>query len=406
MSERRRRIEHSLSALEGFGREHRWAGSDQYDALNATRVPGALVRHPLSRRLLIQAVKRSPVDLRPPLGIPPGRNAVSLAWAISAYAAGARCLEAEIARERALQAAGELELLRSRSHPEPCWGYHFDFQSRVFFYPAGAPNTIATAFAALALLDAHRLCGDGRLLELAHGAGEFFLRRVPLTRDPPGAFFGYLAGDRAPIHNSNLLVCALLARLHRLTGDRRMAQAAREGVRWSVARQRPDGSWPYGERANLRWVDGFHTGYVLDALLTCLQAGFDDLEAPLRRGLDFYRRALILPDGTPRYYATRTYPIDAWCAAQAIQTFALASQLDASLLQVSLSVFDYCWRAMRRSDGLFFFQRRRLWSNRALHVRGVIAPMTLALARLLAALEQGEGGWSDQGATAAAGISR
>jgi hypothetical protein len=390
MSERRERISASLVALETWGREHSWTGSDQYDALNASRAPRPLVRRAIGRRLLIQAVKRSPLDLRPALGIPPGQNAVSLAWAISAYVAAGPFFGAALTRERVQDAVAALERLRSSAHPEPCWGYHFDFQSRVFFYPSSSPNTIATSFAGFALLDAHRLTGDWRLLELAHGAGEFFLHHVPLTADPPGAFFGYLAGDRAPIHNSNLLACALLARLHELTGDRRMAEAARRGLRWSLSRQRPDGSWPYGERANLAWVDGFHTGYVLEALLRCHWTGLDDLEAPLRRGLDFYRERLLLPDGTPRYYAHDTYPLDAWSAAQAIQTFALAAELDPSLLDAALASFDFCWRQMRRADGLFLFQRRRLWRNPALHVRGVVAPMMLALAHLLGALDAAE----------------
>jgi hypothetical protein len=390
MSEQRERIGASLATLEAWGREHSWTGSDQYDALNASRAPRLLLRRAIVRRLLIQAVKRSPLDLRPALGIPPGQNAVSLAWAISAYVAAGEFFGEARTRERVQDAVAALERLRSSAHPEPCWGYHFDFQSRVFFYPSSVPNTIATSFAGFALLDAHRLTGDRRLLELAHGAGEFFLRRVPLTADPPGAFFGYLPGDSAPIHNSNLLACALLARLHELTGDRRMADAARQGVRWSLSRQRPDGSWPYGERSNLSWVDGFHTGYVLEALLRCHRTGLDDLQAPLRRGLGFYRERLLLPDGTPRYYAHETYPLDAWSAAQAIQTFALAAELDSSLLDAALASFDFCWRRMRRSDGLYLFQRRRLWRNPALHVRGVVAPMMLALAHLLRALDTAE----------------
>ena len=387
MSDQRERIRTSLSLLESWGREHRWTGSDQYDALNATRAPRALLRSPLGRRVLIQVVKRSPLNLRGALGIAPGCNPVSVAWAISAYAAADGHFGEQVARSRAHDAVALLQSMTCTRYAEPCWGYHFDFQSRVFFYPASAPNAIATSFSGFALLDAHRLTGDPQLLELARGAGEFFLRHVPLTEDRPGAFFGYLAGDRAPIHNSNLLVCALLARLHALTGETRLADAARQGLRWSVARQRADGSWPYGERTNLSWVDGFHTGYVLEALLRCHRAGLEDLVEPLRRGLSFYRERLFTPEGAPKYFADGTYPLDAWCAAQAIQTFALASELDPSLLEAALATFDFCWRRMRRRDGLFLFQRRRLWQNRALHVRGVIAPMMLALAHLLAALD-------------------
>src|ERR671930_604833 len=77
--------------------------------------------------------------------------------------------------------------------------------------PRPSPNTIATALVGLALLDAHEALGDLHLLELAAGAGEFFLARVQQTDAPGGAYFGYLPNDRTPIHNANLLAAALLA---------------------------------------------------------------------------------------------------------------------------------------------------------------------------------------------------
>lgn len=377
----------TLRTLESWARHRQWRGSDQYDALNATRIPGPVLATPLGRRLVIQAVKRSPVDLREALGIPPGQNAVSLAWATSAYAINGFLSEDE-ANRRLEQALDLLERLRSPAFAEPSWGYHFDFQSRVFFYPRTQPNTIASVFAGMALLDAHERTGEAKLLDRAHGVGRFFIRHVPQTDDPPGAFFGYLAGDRSPIHNSNLLVCALLGRLSGLTGDKAMADAARQGVRWSVARQRRDGSWPYGERSNLGWVDGFHTGYVLEALNTCARAGLlDSAEDPVQRGLEFYRGRLFLDDGTPKYFANETYPIDMWSVAQGIQTFAVFSPRQPELLDHALAVFRFASQRMRRRDGLFVFQRRRLWRNSIPHVRGVVAPMVLALARLLAAVD-------------------
>ncbi len=376
----------SLLTLEAWGRERAWSGSDQYDGLNATRVPRVARSTALGRRLVIQAVKRSPLNLRPLLGIPPAQSAVSLAWAASAYAINGFLPQFE-ADLRLAATLKKLERIRCGSYDEPCWGYHFDFQSRVFFYPKTEPNVIATVYAGTALLDAFERTQDPEQLARAHAIGLFLLRHVPQTGDHPGAFFGYLVGDRTPIHNSNLHVCALLARLYALTGDEQMARAAREGVRWTAARQRPNGSWPYGERSGLQWVDNFHTGYVLDALDTCLRTGILDAPEVLEKGLAFYRARMFLADGTPKYFEHQTYPIDLWCVAQAIQTLSIASRRDSQLLPQALHVFEFALRRMRRADGLFVFQRRGMWSNRVPHMRGVVAPMMLALAHLLARLE-------------------
>ena len=372
--------------IELWGSERGWRGTDPYDGLNATRALAApLRRSPLGRRLLIQAVKRSPLDLRPLLGIEPQVDAASVASVVSAYARNG-FLAPDEARERLRNALSLLVRLRSPGFDEPCWGYHFPFQSRVFFYARGLPNTIATAFAGHALLDAHDALDDAHLLQHAEGVGRFFLRHVPQTETDRGAYFGYLPGDRSPIHNSNALAAALLARLAaRVEDPSAFRDAAEAAVRYTTERQRPDGSWPYGERPDLDWVDGFHTGYVLDSLRACVDAGIAEHEtaAAWRRGLEYYRRELFLSDGTPKYYATRVLPIDAQCVAQGIQTMSIAARHDPSAGGGAWKVLGFALRRMVRGDGLPVFQRRRLWSNRAPHVRWVVAPTMLALTHLL-----------------------
>lgn len=288
-------------SLERWGAERAWRGTDPYEGLNAhRRMVAPLKATPMGRRLLIQAVKHSPADLRPLLGIAPSVSAASIAWVVSAYA---RCgfLDAEEARGKLTVALGLLDQLRSGYFAEPCWGYHFDFQSRVVHYRRDEPNTIATAFAGCALLDAHERLGDSSLLDGAVQVAEFLMRRVGQTQTDEGAYFGYHPGDSSPIHNSNLLACAVLARASAATEDEKMAQAAAAGLHYSIAHQRPDGSWPYGELANLGWVDNFHTGYVLDALRTCIDSGIGgtDAENAWHRGVSFYQRTLFLSDGTP-----------------------------------------------------------------------------------------------------------
>jgi hypothetical protein len=376
--------------LERWGAGRGWRGTDPYDALNATALTAALRgRSPLALRVLTQAVKRSPVNLRPALGIRPGLSAATLAHAISAYARNG-FLAPEDARAKLEHCIAELIGLRLSGFAEPCWGYHFDVQTRVFFYPRTDPNTIATAFAGLGLLDAYDLAGVESAGELALGTGEFFLRHVPQTPAPgggpqSGAFFGYLEGDRTPIHNASMLICALLARLGRASAREDFLSAARAGVAYTVGRQRPDGSWPYGEEPHLDWVDGFHTGYVLDSLLTCVQAGVGGPEAEQawRRGLHYYAEELIDGDGAPRYKPDSLYPIDGQCAAQAIQTLSRAAALEPGAAEKRWAVLDYSQARLSRRDGAFVFQRERFWVNRAAHPRWVQAPMLEALAHLV-----------------------
>ncbi len=373
--------------LARWGDSRGWRGSDPYEGLSTSRrIVTPLKRTALGRRLLIQAVKRSPLDLRPALGITSKPDAASAAWAVSALSRN-RFLEPDEGSSMLARALELLEGLRCSGYEEPCWGYHFDFQSRVFFYGHGEPNTIATAFAGHALLDAHAATGEARLLDLACGAGRFFRRFVPLTEAAPGSYFGYLRDDRSPIHNSSMLVASLLARLAAAGRDEDgFVSGAEAAVRYTTARQRPDGSWPYGERPNLGWVDNFHTGYVLDALRACADAGVASYEAERAwaRGLAYYRRELFTADGAPKYHPDSLFPIDSQSVAQGIQTLSIAARRDPSCAPDAWAVLRYASGRMLGGDGLPIFQRRRLWTNRAAHIRWVIAPMLLALAHLLA----------------------
>jgi len=320
------------------------------------------------------------------LGIEAAPNAASVAWLVSAYARGGFLARSE-ADEKLGRTIRLLSQLRSPGYEEPCWGYHFDYQSRVLFMPRNAPNTIASAYAGMALLDAYNRTGDEELLRLADGTARFFLRHVPQTKAPDGAYFGYAPRDRSPIHNANMHVAGFLARLARcMDGGEDLTGPVRRALEYTLARQRPDGSWPYGERADLDWTDGFHTGYVLDAVRECADAGIERAaaEEAWRRGLDFYRRELVLADGTPKYSVSSAYPIDAQSAAQAIQTFSIAAGYEPSFAGEAWNVFEFAMARLRRSDGLFMFQRRRLWRNRATHLRWVVAPMLLALTHLIA----------------------
>ncbi len=155
-------------------------------------------------------------------------------------------------------------------------------------------------------------------------------------------------------------------------------------MQYTVSRQRADGAWRYGERPHLGWVDGFHTGYVLDCLLTCIESGIGGraAEDAWRRGISYYVGALIENDGTPRYTPGSRYPIDGQCAAQAIHTLARAAPLEPELASRRWNVLGYALRRLAQGDGSFAFQRERLWAIRTAYPRWVQAPMLSALTQL------------------------
>ena len=65
------RLEQALTRVRAWGEAREWAGYDPYDALNSPLSDVLSLRTALGRRFLTQAVKLSPINLRPPLLIRP-----------------------------------------------------------------------------------------------------------------------------------------------------------------------------------------------------------------------------------------------------------------------------------------------------------------------------------------------
>jgi hypothetical protein len=363
-------LEAAITRVRSWGEARDWRGHDPYDALNSPYAPLLTLGSRGGRRLLMQAVKLSPVNLRPALRIQPAWNAKAIALVASAYvrltAAGD-----ETARPHAERWLHWLEQHHSGDEAGPAWGYHFPVQTRFFRYARGAPNTIATSFASHAFLDARDLLGDQRRGEVARSAARFLVGRL-LTEGPRGSYFRYLAGEDELVHNANLLACGVLARAG-------LEEPARETLRSSLAAQRADGSWPYSERAGQDWVDNFHTAYVLESLTHCRR--LDHAVAPaLDRGVAYWRRELFLHDGTPKYTPASMFPIDSHCYASAVDALLAVGDVPAARRLAELFV-----ERMQDPSGYIWFQRRRLWTSRVPFVRWTTAPAFKAIAGVLLA---------------------
>jgi hypothetical protein len=368
----------ALDTIRRWGEARDWHGFDPYDALNSPFAPMLSLGTSLGRRLLTQAVKRSPVNLRPVLRVQPDWNAKAIALVASAYALIAEARRNEPARAEARRWLDWL-VEHSTADIGLGWGYNFDVQTRFFSYKAETTNTIATSFAAHALLDGAELVGDEKYARAARESVRFLLERM-LEREAIPPYFRYLPSERELVHNANLLACSVASRLATVTGavvDGRISAA----VKVSLDDQRADGSWAYATTPRGDWVDNFHTGYVLQALGAC--QGLDAAVRPaLERGFDFWERELFLEDGTPKYAVSNLYPIDTHNYAQAVETWLSA----AGWRPDALGRADQCARLlvgrMLNRRGHVDFQQGRLLRNRVPFVRWTTAPTFRALARL------------------------
>jgi hypothetical protein len=172
--------------------------------------------------------------------------------------------------------------------------------------------------------------------------------------------------------------------VYKLTGNSRLLDPALDVARYSAARQRPDGSWPYAEDDGQHWIDNFHTGYNLCALASIgHMLSTTEFQPALRRGLAFYRERFFREDGAPRYFHDRTYPLDIHSVAQSIITLVTLKDLHPDNLRLAHAVLQWALENMWDDRGYFYYRVLRLGTIRTSYMRWSQAWMLLAMSTLL-----------------------
>ena len=365
-----------------------WAGFDPYDALNS-RLFRALpfLNFKVARLGITQVVKRSPVNFRPLLLVPPTHNPKGLALFLVSLLKlqGAGLLSP--AREKVpAWMVNRLLDLRSPGVEHWTWGYNFDWQTRFQLVPAGSPNIICISFVANALLDWYERTQDARCLDAALSAARFILEVLYWESPETPGCFSYTPLWRSEVHNASLLGAALLCRVARISGHKELVEPALKAARNTVRKQQANGAWDYGESdsPSQRWVDNFHTGYNLCALQAIArEASTPEFDASMERGLDFFLQNFFREDGAPKYFHDRVYPIDVHSVSQSVLTLQAFQQLRPDGAALARRVLDWGMANLWDKRGYFYCQQHPRYTIRIPYMRWAQAWMVLALSATL-----------------------
>ena len=350
------RVQEITLKLLDYCKRNNWAGYDPYDALNS-KLLGYLpfLDFKFFRIGLTQLLKRCPINIRSLLLVPKTQNPKALGLFLMAFLkleklgllqdkdlipAMIRRLIAlrspqelvsqhsipqssRLSRNEPFDSAQDFQLSAMSSEPSYfCWGYSFPWQTRKILVPRWSPNLVCTTFVANALLEVYEMNGDRSCLDMAVSAAEYILDKLYWVKDESVASLSYpLPGLQSQVHNANFLGSALLYRVYQTCKDKRFLEPALKVARYSAGKQKPDGSWNYGEDATQGWIDNFHTGYNLCALQSIFTYGETPEFAPqIRRGFEFYRSHFFTGIGSVKYFHNLLYPIDAHCVGQSLIT--------------------------------------------------------------------------------------
>lgn len=346
----------SAEAVRRWVEKHEYRGYEPFDGLSSPlRV--LTFRNLLAERILQQAVRQSPVNIRPLVGIKPldsTKGQGMMAWG---YLLLHRVTGDPDYWTKAVACLKWLDLHKSKKFEKHSWANFFDFSSRGGAYSKDDSIIVWTGQIIQAYLEAFEQSGDQWFLDIATSASDWIMS-LPRERTPNGDCLSYFAHAQESIHNANMLGAAALARAARHTGRADYLEVARSAMRYSVLCMLPDGAWWYAEDDQFHWIDNFHTGYNLDSLKCYIeQSGDTEFTGHLKRGLQFYKANLFEDSGRPKYYHSRPYPIDIQCASQAIDTLAYFSADDREALALAIKVAGWTIRNMQDASGYFYYRK-------------------------------------------------
>lgn len=393
-------IVNSFLLLKDYCERERFKGWDPYDGLNSNVFQAIpfLKRSALCRLVLIQGFKRCPFNLRRIALVPKEYNAKGIGLFLSGYCNLYNVVEkhpewsAQLGtlfeiKQRIVELADLLISMQSKGYSGACWGYNFDWQARrLFLFPKYTPTVVVTNFCATALMEAYEVTKNKHYLDIALSAADFVIKDLHRTPYKDGFLFSYspLEGNDT-VFNASLLGSRLLSYCYRYTNNEGYRALAEQSIKACCAGQREDGAWVYGMLPVQSWVDSFHTGYNLDALIAYQElTGDDAFQSYIAKGFNYYISHFFEADGTPKYYDNCTYPIDIHCPGQLLITLSRLHKLD-EYRDLVEKVLQWTIKNMLDKKGYFYYQMKPGISSKIPYMRWSNAFMFNAMTHYLLA---------------------
>ena len=375
-------IDESLGRLEKWIESHDYKGYEPFDGLTSFLLP-LTGNSRTARQVLQQAVRRSPLNLRPFLGVKPLDSTKGRGYVAWGYLKRYRLTNDAIFREKALDCLDWLDKNRSPLYPGHSWGNHFTYSSRSGHIPKDVSTVVWTGLIGQVFLEAYALFGRPRDLEIIGSIADWVMA-LPREDTDRGSCLSYIMPSQRSIHNSNMIGAAFLAGAAVASGTLRVSTGRPRAMEYSCARQRTDGAWFYGDEEKHHWIDVFHTGYNLDALRRYQDASGDRASrSNWKEDTRISSGTSSSPDGRVRYYHNKAKPIDIQCASQAIDTLCLFAGDDPGAGTMAMKTAQWYIQRMQDRDGHFYFRHyTRGVNNKAAMIHWGQATMHKALAHL------------------------
>ncbi len=384
------KIKQATIKLEAFCKQQSYQGYSLYDSHNGF-IPFEKFGKTISF-LANQAIKRSPVNIRPIIGVKKGINPKGYGLFLHAYSLLAEMdvIDKNEAEEKAHFFFNWLKKNPSKGYSGHCWGYNYDWPHKngdVFY--KNTPSSVVTGFISRALFEYYKLCKNPEIKRIINSSANFILNDIILTETEFGLCFSYTPARRDLTVNASLLAAEVLVYDDYLHNKSEHKDVVKGVMDFTKHFQNKDGSWYYKHKLDSydpkNQID-FHQGYVCETMHNIIKYGqglYDDYLPCIKKGLNFYYANQFDEQGRGFWRLPAKWPIDIHNQCQGIITFAKFKDFEKDYLPFAKTIAQWTINNMQGKKGNFYYQKWPLITNKVNYLRWNQAWMLLALSTLL-----------------------
>jgi hypothetical protein len=321
---------HSISMLDAWIERNGWAGYDPYDVLDTDLLlylqRGSSLPLKVLRRIFYLYIENYPGMARKILGIKKQINAKGMGLLAKGYLNLYQATDEESYKKKALQCLAWLKENPSSGYHGLCWGYPFDWQTKVFI-PKGTPSAVVTSVVGDAFWRAYEVFGDRSYLKYCESICEFFLADLNIDSiDNDAICFSYTPVDNFHVHNANLFAAEFLARVGKEVKRKIFVEMGIMAANYALREQNPDGSLFYWGRVQNDYcpnsLDHYHSGFEIRMLYGMWKVTDEAryLDAAKKYYI-FYLKHFVIKKGDaviPKMTPLSLYPVDIHSCAEAM----------------------------------------------------------------------------------------
>jgi len=350
---------------------------DIFDALTAGWIDRITKPSPLLRRIAIQLNAKSPVNLHW-LGMKRMQHTKTISDMLWLGSLGE---SDQVKNDITLEPLFNM-LMSRRINGTSVWGLNFPYTTRFIDADRNMANLYNTCTTGIAI--AEYCSKTGRNLEVLPEIYKDLCLTFNYINEGNKGFFIYYPGQKHPTYNVNALALFLFSKINEISGKLVVPkERLDEMIELIVDEQLEDGSWYYSRSDKGKWVDGFHSGFIIESLVYCYLHGSESaaLKNAIDKAINFYVERMFTVDGYPKYFDySGRFPIESQNCAQAIQTLAVIVEYGRKdVLPLLDKLVDNTIDTLYSGKGYFYYKKESFYTNKQSYFRWSTTPMLVAL---------------------------